>query len=73
MKCKCCGTPFQMTQTGLGGVMVQPNCKCGKIRKREREKGCTKCGAHGVEIQIQKKWYGWMLACTCGHKWRVRK
>jgi len=73
MICKSCKKQITTTQFGLAGVSARPNCKCGKIRVRERLKGCSKCGAQSVEIQIQKQWYGYLLYCTCGHKWRVRR
>lgn len=72
MKCKSCGKTIEILNFGLAYKAKAP-CKCGRIRTRERLKGCTKCDAHGFDIQIKKHWYGWLLYCKCGHKWRVRK
>ena len=71
MKCKSCGTKITFTQTGIAGIIASPNCTCGKIRLRERLRGCSTCDSPGISIQIKKHWYGYLLFCTCGHKWRV--
>ena len=71
MKCKSCNKQIPTTQFGIAGVSATPVCRCGKVRLRERLKECTKCHAHSVEIQVKKHWYGYLLYCTCGHKWRV--
>ena len=42
-KCKICGAPFNISMP-LGGIFASPTCRCGAIRKIEREKGCPKCG-----------------------------
>jgi len=74
MKCKSCDKEINVVSNfATGALSAIPTCRCGKIRVRERLKGCSKCGAIGFEIQIQKHWYGWLLYCTCGHKWRVRE
>ncbi len=73
MKCKSCGKSITTMSVGIAGVSATPNCKCGKVRTRERLQGCAGCGSQGISIQITKKWYGYLLYCTCGHKWRVRK
>lgn len=74
MKCGCCGKPMTHTPTGFAAGGARPNCKCGMIRTRERKKGCPKCGSPGKwDIMIKKHWYGWLLYCICGHKWRVHK
>ena len=73
MKCKACNKPITSAQVGMAGISATPNCKCGKIRARERLKGCPNCESHGVAVQIKKKWYGWLLYCVCKAKWRVTK
>ena len=73
MKCKSCGKQIPTTQFGIAGVSATPVCKCGKVRVRERLRGCKNCGAQSTTIQVKKRWYGYLLYCTCGHKWRVHK
>ena len=72
MICKSCGKRITVTQYGIAGINAIPNCKCGKIRVRERLKGCEKCGEYGTGISIKTHRFWYTLSCTCGHKWRVR-
>lgn len=71
MKCKSCNKQITTMGIGIAGIAATPNCKCGKIRERERVRSCYGCGARGIEIQVKKALIGYKLTCTCGHKWRV--
>ena len=76
MKCKACNKPITSAQVGMAGISATPNCKCGKIRARERLKGCPKCGNYSNTsniITIKKHRLWWTLSCGCGHKWRVTR
>ena len=74
MRCKICNKKMEHEQLNPAGVRLKPLCSCGKVRTRERMKGCSKCGSPGkYDIMIKKHWYGWLLYCKCGHKWRVRE
>ena len=75
-KCSCCGKEIKRIIHGYN-ISASMTCECAKIRRRERLKGCSKCGyewaPNTYNIMIKKHWYGWLLYCTCGHKWRVRE
>ena len=74
MKCKSCDKEITVVSNfATGALSIIPTCRCGKIRVQERLKGCPKCNEFGTGIQVKKKWYGYLLFCTCGHKWRVRE
>jgi len=80
MKCKICGKEMKLNQIGFS-FGVKARCQCGKIRSRERIKGCPKCGIHAthknpvMQLYIKKGLFGahYEMHCeNCGHKWRVQ-
>lgn len=71
MKCKVCGK--KMTTSGLGaaGIRAAPNCICGKVRARERIRGCPSCTIHGKAVLlIGKRWRFYRFTCSnCNKNW----
>lgn len=81
MKCKICGATHHHQAMGIAGIAIPPACPCGKLRSRERAKGCPKCGSKAdhehpvlnlrlVKKAFRKPYYE-MKCDICGHTWKV--
>jgi hypothetical protein len=72
MECKVCKKPIILSgPTGM--AILQPLCKCGKLRKRIREAGCVSCGEHGlIQLELEPIYNDYYAYCPdCKHRWRV--
>jgi hypothetical protein len=77
MNCKICGAPIIGSSPNLGSFVIGPTCRCGKIRKREREKGCPQpqCDAKGKDIILEAYAINmyFFICKKCHYQWKVEE
>lgn len=73
MSCLICGKKFD-ERVIMNHVTLTPNCKCGRLRKRERDRGCINPDCDGKMIDLTLLFGEYTAKCRkCGREWWVRE